>query len=272
MRPVTQFERAQGGTNGAKLPASRVFTAGVSAPSPYSAPVSAPGPALVHGNKGTAMQNHPTVSHAPPTSALMPTHGNLLAQGSMGTAMQDGPTASQAPLLSALMPAHGQVIVPGSMITFMQNGSTASHALPLSASSPAPRHTLVHGSMGATTQHGPTLPQGVSGLTVPSPLVYGLTSNGGMGTVSEAPLPNLYMYAPARNLNIATLLGYEVSLEELGIVGLAELGRLEMSVGTVWRHEKVGRIVIVFRCLREKSIYNVGATLYRLAAGRWDER
>jgi hypothetical protein len=56
------------------------------------------------------------------------------------------------------------------MITFMQNGSTASHALPLSASSPAPRHTLVHGSMGATTQHGPTLPQGVSDLTVPSPL------------------------------------------------------------------------------------------------------
>jgi hypothetical protein len=45
-----------------------------------------------------------------------------------------------------------------------------------------------------------------------------------------------------------------------------------LSVGTVWRHEKVGRIVIVFRCLREESIYNVGASLYRLAAGRWDER
>jgi hypothetical protein len=45
-----------------------------------------------------------------------------------------------------------------------------------------------------------------------------------------------------------------------------------LSLGTVWRHEKVGRIVIVFRCLREESIYNVGASLYRLAAGRWDER
>jgi hypothetical protein len=45
-----------------------------------------------------------------------------------------------------------------------------------------------------------------------------------------------------------------------------------MSVGTVWRHEKVGRIAIVFRCLREESIYNVGASLYRLAADRWDER
>jgi hypothetical protein len=48
--------------------------------------------------------------------------------------------------------------------------------------------------------------------------------------------------------------------------------RCVLSVGTVWRHEKVGRIVIVFRCLREESIYNVGASLYRLAAGRWDER
>jgi hypothetical protein len=47
---------------------------------------------------------------------------------------------------------------------------------------------------------------------------------------------------------------------------------LILSVGTVWRHEKVGRIVMVFRCLREESIYNVGASLYRLAAGRWDER
>jgi hypothetical protein len=47
---------------------------------------------------------------------------------------------------------------------------------------------------------------------------------------------------------------------------------LNVSVGTVWRHEKVGRIVMVFRCLREESIYNVGASLYRLAAGRWDER
>jgi hypothetical protein len=45
-----------------------------------------------------------------------------------------------------------------------------------------------------------------------------------------------------------------------------------LSVGTVWRHEKVGRIVMVFKCLREESIYNVGASLYRLAAGRWDER
>jgi hypothetical protein len=34
----------------------------------------------------------------------------------------------------------------------------------------------------------------------------------------------------------------------------------------------VERIVIVFRCLREESIYNVGASLYGLAAGRWDER
>jgi hypothetical protein len=45
-----------------------------------------------------------------------------------------------------------------------------------------------------------------------------------------------------------------------------------LSVGTLWRHEKVGRIVMVFKCLREESIYNVGASLYRLAAGRWDER
>jgi hypothetical protein len=45
-----------------------------------------------------------------------------------------------------------------------------------------------------------------------------------------------------------------------------------VSVGTVWRHEKVGRIVMVFKCLREESIYNVGASLHRLAAGRWDER
>jgi hypothetical protein len=45
-----------------------------------------------------------------------------------------------------------------------------------------------------------------------------------------------------------------------------------VSVGTVWRYEKVGRIVLVFRCLREESIYNVGASLYRLVAGRWDER
>jgi hypothetical protein len=45
-----------------------------------------------------------------------------------------------------------------------------------------------------------------------------------------------------------------------------------LSVGTVWRHEKVGRIAMVFKCLREESIYNVGASLYRLAAGRWDER
>jgi hypothetical protein len=35
---------------------------------------------------------------------------------------------------------------------------------------------------------------------------------------------------------------------------------------------KVGRIVMVFRCPREGSIYNVGASLYRLTAGRWDER
>jgi hypothetical protein len=48
--------------------------------------------------------------------------------------------------------------------------------------------------------------------------------------------------------------------------------RKHLSVGTVWRHEKVGRIVMVFKCLREESIYNVGASLYRLAAGRWDER
>jgi hypothetical protein len=41
-----------------------------------------------------------------------------------------------------------------------------------------------------------------------------------------------------------------------------------VSDGTVWRHEKVGRIVLVFRCLREGSIYDVGASLYRLAAGR----
>jgi hypothetical protein len=45
-----------------------------------------------------------------------------------------------------------------------------------------------------------------------------------------------------------------------------------LSVGTLWRHEKVGRIVMVSKCLREESIYNVGASLYRLAAGRWDER
>jgi hypothetical protein len=45
-----------------------------------------------------------------------------------------------------------------------------------------------------------------------------------------------------------------------------------MSVGTLWRHEKVGRIVMVFKCLREGSIYNVGASLYRLATGSWDER
>jgi hypothetical protein len=30
--------------------------------------------------------------------------------------------------------------------------------------------------------------------------------------------------------------------------------------------------VMVFKCLREESIYNVGASLHRLAAGRWDER
>jgi hypothetical protein len=35
---------------------------------------------------------------------------------------------------------------------------------------------------------------------------------------------------------------------------------------------KWGEIVIVFKCLREGSVYNVGASLYRLAAGRWDER
>jgi hypothetical protein len=29
---------------------------------------------------------------------------------------------------------------------------------------------------------------------------------------------------------------------------------------------------MVFMCLCEGSIYNVGASLYRLAAGRWDER
>jgi hypothetical protein len=46
----------------------------------------------------------------------------------------------------------------------------------------------------------------------------------------------------------------------------------KVSVGAVWRHEKVERIVIVFRCLHEESIYNVGASFYRLAAGRWDER
>jgi hypothetical protein len=33
-----------------------------------------------------------------------------------------------------------------------------------------------------------------------------------------------------------------------------------------------GEIVVVFKCLREESIYNMGASLYRLAAGRWDER
>jgi acyl-CoA synthetase (AMP-forming)/AMP-acid ligase II len=41
--------------------------------------------------------------------------------------------------------------------------------------------------------------------------------------------------------------------------------RGQLSVGTVWRHEKVGRIVMVFKCLREESIYNVGASLHRLA-------
>jgi hypothetical protein len=34
-----------------------------------------------------------------------------------------------------------------------------------------------------------------------------------------------------------------------------------LSVGTVWRHEKVGRIVMAFRCLPGGSIYNVGASL-----------
>jgi hypothetical protein len=48
--------------------------------------------------------------------------------------------------------------------------------------------------------------------------------------------------------------------------------RNAVSVGTLWRYEKVGRIVVVFKFLREESIYNVGASLYRLAAGRWDER
>jgi hypothetical protein len=45
---------------------------------------------------------------------------------------------------------------------------------------------------------------------------------------------------------------------------------LSLSVGTVCRHEKVGRIVLVSGCLREGSMYNVGTSLYRLAAGRWD--
>jgi hypothetical protein len=35
---------------------------------------------------------------------------------------------------------------------------------------------------------------------------------------------------------------------------------------------KWGEIVMVFKCLREESIYNVGASLYRQAAGRWDQR
>jgi hypothetical protein len=30
--------------------------------------------------------------------------------------------------------------------------------------------------------------------------------------------------------------------------------------------------VMAFRCLPEGSIYNVGASLYRLAVGKWDER
>jgi hypothetical protein len=53
---------------------------------------------------------------------------------------------------------------------------------------------------------------------------------------------------------------------------LDEVDSCGVSVGTVWRHEKVGRMVMVFRCLGEESIYDVGASLYRLAAGRWDER
>jgi hypothetical protein len=32
----------------------------------------------------------------------------------------------------------------------------------------------------------------------------------------------------------------------------------DMSVGTVWRHEKVGRIVMVFRCLRERIYLQCG--------------
>jgi hypothetical protein len=60
----------------------------------------------------------------------------------------------------------------------------------------------------------------------------------------------------------------EILLEDIGSGTYKE----KMSVGTVWRHEKVERIVIVFRCLRGESNYNVGASLYRLAAGRWDER
>jgi hypothetical protein len=38
-----------------------------------------------------------------------------------------------------------------------------------------------------------------------------------------------------------------------------------LSVGTVQRHEKVGIIVLVFRCLREGFIYNVSASIYTLA-------
>jgi hypothetical protein len=38
-----------------------------------------------------------------------------------------------------------------------------------------------------------------------------------------------------------------------------------LSVGTVWRPEEVVRIVLVFRCLRERSIYNVGASLNGVA-------
>jgi hypothetical protein len=38
-----------------------------------------------------------------------------------------------------------------------------------------------------------------------------------------------------------------------------------MLVGTVWRHMKVGRIVMIFGCLRERSIYNVSASLNGVA-------
>jgi hypothetical protein len=56
----------------------------------------------------------------------------------------------------------------------------------------------------------------------------------------------------------------ESGLESLSVK--SERSRLGMvSLGTVWRHQKVGRIVMVFRCLREGSIYNVGASLNGVA-------
>jgi MFS family permease len=73
-------------------------------------------------------------------------------------------------------------------------------------------------------------------------------------------------------LALVTAVGYAmmlgVSMTSTAVLYFATF----VSVGTVWRHEKVGRIMIVFRCLREESIYNMGASLCRLAAGRWDER